>query len=161
MRQLYPEYAAIDRRCKATSGRRYRNGSELMQALRRRARLGRRFILSAISVLAAAVIAVLWVYNATLRSSVDVLDGQLALLRNENQQERDAGLQQRKSMADSLSTLKNQLETQVALRNELERHDIYIANLKQQFKQQCRTVGTQCLKEKKTGKKRTRMDLTV
>lgn len=161
MTSLYPEYSAIVRRCKSSSDKRYANASKLLQAFRRRSRLGRRIIYSSIAFAALCVIATLSYHNMGLRSSVDNLDGQLSELREDSRQQdtaadqlredtrqqiADAG-RMRERLNDSVNYLKRQLAIETQNRFEKERHDAHIAELKRQLKSQCRAMLAQYLSQ--------------
>lgn len=150
MSALYPELGAIARRCKSPSGKRYANATKLLRAMHRRTRLGRRIILSVVTVIAICVIAILGYHNAGLRSSVYDLDGQLLGLREESRQQGAAAEQLRERLTDSLNNLKSQLAVETSYRTELEQHNAQIAGLKRQLKSQCRTIYTQYLKYRKS-----------
>lgn len=145
MSSLYPEYGAIVRRCKSCFGRRYANASKLLQAFRRRSRLGRRIVYSSVAVAALCVIATLSYHNMGLRSSVDNLDGQLSELRKDSRQQ-DAAAEQ---LNDSVINLKRRLAVETQNRFDRERHDNHIAELKHQLKSQCRAIYAQYLKDRK------------
>lgn len=159
MSSLYPEYGAIVRRCKSRFGKRYANASKLLQAFRRRSRLGRRIVYSSVAVAALCVIATLSYYNMGLRSSVDNLDGQLSELRKDSRQQ-DAAAEQLREVSrqqnaaaeqlnDSVINLKRQLAVETQNRFDRERHDEHIAELKHQLKSQCRAIYAQYLKDRK------------
>lgn len=159
MSSLYPEYGAIVRRCKSRFGKRYANASKLLQAFRRRSRLGRRIIYSSVAVAALCVIATLSYHNMGLRSSVDNLDGQLSELRKDSRlqdaaadQLREVSRQQNaaaEQLNDSVINLKRQLAVETQNRFDRERHDEHIAELKHQLKSQCRAIYAQYLKDRK------------
>lgn len=159
MSSLYPEYGSIVRRCKSRLGKRYANASKLLQAFRRRSRLGRRIVYSSVAVAALCVIATLSYHNMGLRSSVDNLDGQLSELRKDSRQQ-DAAAEQLREVSrqqnaaaeqlnDSVINLKRQLAVETQNRFDRERHDEHIAELKHQLKSQCRAIYAQYLKDRK------------
>lgn len=157
MRMLYPEYASVARRCVAPTGRRYRDGSQLVQALRRRRRLGRRVALTIMAVLVAAVVAVLVYHNMQLSSSVSNLDGQLAGLRQDNerqivdsrrqQSELNDSRQQQTRLADTVSLLRNQLARETAFRTGIERHKAYVDSLERLLNKRYQTAYARYLKD--------------
>lgn len=159
MSSLYPEYGAIVRRCKSCLGKRYANASKLLQAFRRRSRLGRRIIYASVAAAAICVIATLSYHNLGLRSSVDNLDGQLSELRKDSRlqdaaadQLREVSRQQNaaaEQLNDSVINLKRQLAVETQNRFDRERHDEHIAELKHQLKSQCRAIYAQYLKDRK------------
>lgn len=163
MSSLYPEYGAIVRRCKSRFGKRYANASKLLQAFRRRSRLGRRIIYASVAAAAICVIATLSYHNLGLRSSVDNLDGQLSELREVSRQQDAAASQLREDtrqqnvaadrlrerLNDSVVNLKRQLAVETQNRFDRERHDEHIAELKHQLKSQCRAIYAQYLKDRK------------
>lgn len=159
MSSLYPEYGAIVRRCKSRLGKRYANASKLLQAFRRRSRLGRRIVYSSVAVAALCVIATLSYHNMGLRSSVDNLDGQLSELRKDSRQQDAAADQLREvsrqqnaaaeQLNDSVINLKRQLAVETQNRFDRERHDEHIAELKHQLKSQCWAIYAQYLKDRK------------
>lgn len=159
MSSLYPEYGAIVRRCKSCLGKRYANASKLLQAFRRRSRLGRRIVYSSVAVVVLCVIATLSYHNMGLRSSVDNLDGQLSELRKDSRlqdaaadQLREVSRQQNaaaEQLNDSVINLKRQLAVETQNRFDRERHDEHIAELKHQLKSQCRAIYAQYLKDRK------------
>lgn len=150
MSSLYPEYGAIVCRCKSSEGKRYANAIQLLQAIRRRSRLGRRIIASSVVAVAFCVIAILSYHNVDLRSSVDDLDGQLSELREGARQQSEAAGRLRERLTDSLTDIKNQLAVETSYRTEIERYNVYISELKSQLKSQCRSVYSKYLKEKKS-----------
>lgn len=159
MSSLYPEYGSIVRRCKSRLGKRYANASKLLQAFRRRSRLGRRIVYSSVAVAALCVIATLSYHNMGLRSSVDNLDGQLSELRKDSRQQ-DAAAEQLREVSrqqnaaaeqlnDSVINLKRQLAVETQNRFDRERHDEHIAELKHQLKSQCWAIYAQYLRDRK------------
>ncbi len=150
MSSLYPEYGAIVRRCKSAGGRRYANGAKLLQALRRRCGLWRRIFYASLAAVALCAIAILGYHNHALRTSVDGLDTQVSQLREGNRQQNLASDQMRERMTDSLATLKRELARESSFRNEIERHDAHMDDLKRLLKQKCREIYAQYLKDRKS-----------
>lgn len=150
MGSLYPEYGAIARRCKSGAGKRYVNAAKLLQAMHRRSRLGRRIIFSAMAAIAICVIAILGYHNATLRSSLNKMDGQLSELRDGAQRQGAAAENLRARLTDTLTNLRSELAVERSFRTDIERHDRNIAELKRQLKSQCRAIYSQYLKDRRS-----------
>lgn len=137
MQMLCPEYRTIIKKATGKPECRYRDGADLLAAIRRRQTRGKRLMRQgaiAVAVMALAAISLLAYRNGRLADSNSLLHSSVEDLQHQVMTLDTAGTYERRMMSDSIGRLSHRLKAQNTYRDSVERHASFITDAKRMMR---------------------------